>query len=51
MSVRGGSVAEVISWILAIVICIVLLLALGYYDLALAGGGGLAVLWWRVKGG
>lgn len=51
LSVRGGSVAEVISWILAIVICIVLLLALGYYDLALAGGGGLAVLWWRVKGG
>ena len=42
---------EVIGWILAVVICIVLPVALGYYDLALAGGGGLAVLWWRVKEG
>ena len=41
--------AERLGWILGGVICIVLPLALGYYGLALAGAGGLAVLWWRVK--
>lgn len=41
--------AQVTSWILAVVICIVLPLALGYYGLALAGAAGLAVLAWRVN--
>jgi len=36
--------AEVIGWILGVVICIALPLALGYYGLAVAGGVGLAVL-------
>jgi len=41
--------AERLGWILGVVVCIVLPLALGYYSLALAGAGGLAVLAWRVK--
>ena len=41
--------AEVIGWILGVVIYIVLPLALGHYGLAIAGGGALAVLAWRVK--
>lgn len=41
--------AEVIGWILAIVVCIVIPLALGYYALALVGAGSLAVLWWLLR--
>ena len=41
--------AERLSWALGVVICIVLPLALGFYGLAVAGGGALAVLAWRVK--
>ena len=41
--------AERLGWILSVIICIALPVALGYYDLALAGAGGLAVLAWRVK--
>lgn len=41
--------AERLGWIVGVVICIVLPLALGYYDLAVAGAGGLAVLGWRVR--
>ena len=43
--------AEVIGWILGVIICIVLPVALGYWDLAVAGASGLAVLAWRVKRG
>ena len=41
--------SDKLAWLLALVICLVIPLAMGYYGLALAGGGGLAVLWWRVK--
>ena len=36
--------SDKLAWLLALVICLVIPLAMGYYGLALAGGGGLAVL-------
>jgi len=41
--------SERIGWLLAVIICLVIPLALGYYGLAIAGGGAPAVLAWRVK--
>ena len=50
MRVRGKPMAaKRLGWALGVIICIVLPLALGYYGLAIAGGGALAVLAWRVK--
>jgi len=43
------STSERIGWALAVFLCVILPLALGYWGLALAGAGGLVVLWWRVK--
>ena len=40
---------EQASWALAVIACVVIPLALGYHDLALAGAGGLGILWWRVQ--
>lgn len=41
--------AERLGWILAIVLCVILPAALGYYGLALAGRSELAMLWWRLR--
>jgi len=43
--------SEKLIWGLGMIICLVIPLALGYYGLALAGGGELVVLAWRVKKG
>jgi len=40
---------ERIGWLLALFLCVILPLALGYYGLALAGAGGLAVLAWQLR--
>jgi len=39
--------SERIGWLLAMFLCVIFPLALGYYGLA--GAAGLAVLWWRVR--
>lgn len=38
-----------VSWLLALVCCVIIPQALGYYALALAGGGSLAVLAWVLR--
>lgn len=43
------STSERIAWLLAVFLCVILPLALGYWGLALAGTGGLAVLAWRLR--
>ncbi len=43
--------AEVIGWILAVAICIVLPVALGYYDAVAGRAAGLAVLAWLLRTG
>jgi len=40
--------SEWIGWLLAMFLCVIFPLALGYYGLALAGAGGLGVLAWRI---
>ena len=40
---------ERIGWALGAVICFAIPLALGYYGLALVGGGALVVLWVILK--
>ena len=40
---------DLLTWLLAAALCVVLPLALGHWDLALAGAGGLAVLAWRLR--
>ena len=41
--------SERTAWLLAVFLCVGLPLALGYYGLALAGAGGLVVLWLRLR--
>ena len=41
--------SERTAWLLAVFLCVGLPLALGYYGLALAGAGGLAVLAWQLR--
>ena len=43
--------SERISWLLALLLCVGLPLAMGYYGLAVVGGASLAVLEWRVQRG
>ena len=45
------NMAEVIGWILAVAICIVLPVALGYYDAVAGRAAGLAVLAWLLRTG
>lgn len=43
--------AEKISGALAIFLCVILPVALGYWDAAAGGSAGLLVFWWQVKRG
>ena len=43
--------AEKVGWLLAVVLCVVLPVALEYYGLALAGAVLLALAWWLVREG
>ena len=41
--------SEQVSWLFGVIICLALPVALGYYGLAIAGTGALAVLWWLLR--
>jgi len=41
--------SERLGWALAVIICLALPLALGYYREAIAGTAALAVLWWLLR--
>jgi len=41
--------SERVSWLLGVIICLVIPLAFGHWREAIAGTGGLAVLFWRVE--
>jgi len=40
---------EWIGWLLAVVCCVILPLVFGHWREAIAGTGGLAVLWWLLR--
>ena len=41
--------SDKLSWVLAVILCVVIPLGLGYYGLAIVGGLSLAVLAWVLR--